>query len=91
VAGISSGGYTAVQLQVAYSSHFYGTAVLAGGTYYCAQDDSVLWAASCATGVGIPVSSLVSFTQSQAAAGAIDPTGNIGGKPIYMFSDRVLS
>ena len=86
VAGISSGGYMAVQLQVAYSSHFYGTAVLAGGTYYCAQNDSVLWAASCATGVGIPVSSLVRFTESQAAAGAIDPTGNIGGKPIYMFS-----
>ena len=30
VAGISSGGYMAVQLQVAYSSHFYGTAVIAG-------------------------------------------------------------
>jgi poly(3-hydroxybutyrate) depolymerase len=29
VAGISSGGYMAVQLQIAYSSHFYGTAVIA--------------------------------------------------------------
>jgi hypothetical protein len=86
VAGISSGGYMAVQLQVAYSSHFYGTAVIAGGTYYCAQDNSVLWAASCATGVGIPISALVSYTNSQAATGAIDPTANISGKPIYMFS-----
>jgi poly(3-hydroxybutyrate) depolymerase len=86
VAGISSGGYMAVQLQVAYSSHFFGTAVIAGGTYYCAQDNAVLWAASCATGVGIPVSALVNFTNSQAAAGTIDPTSNIGGKPIYMFS-----
>ncbi len=86
VAGISSGGYMAVQLQVAYSSHFYGTAVIAGGTYYCAQDDELLWAAACASGVGVPVSSLVSYTQSEAAAGLIDPTSNIGGKPIYMFS-----
>ena len=86
VAGISSGGYMAVQLQVAYSSHFHGTAVLAGGAYYCAQDDAVLWASSCGTGAGIPVSSLVSYTNAQAAAGAIDATSNIGGKPIYMFS-----
>lgn len=86
VAGISSGGYMAVQLQVAYSSHIHGTAVLAGGSYYCAQDNEVLWAAACATGVGVPISSLVSYTKSQAAAGAIDPTSNIGGKPIYMFS-----
>jgi Esterase PHB depolymerase len=86
VAGISSGGYMAVQLQIAYSSHFHGTAVIAGGTYYCAQDDELLWAAACATGVGIPVSSLVNFTEKEAASGAIDPTSNIGSKPIYMFS-----
>ena len=28
----------------------------------------------------------MSFTKTQAAAGAIDSTSNIGGKPIYMFS-----
>jgi len=86
VAGISSGGFMAVQLQVAYSSHFFGTAVLAGGTYYCAQDNEILWAASCATGVGVPVSSLVSYTKSQASAGKIDAVSNIANKPIYMFS-----
>lgn len=86
VAGISSGGFMAVQLQVAYSSHFHGTAVVAGGAYYCAQDDEVLWATPCATGVGVPVASLVNYTKMQATAGAIDPISNIGGKPIYMFS-----
>jgi hypothetical protein len=86
VAGFSSGGYMAVQLQIAYSSHFHGTAVFAGGTYYCAQDDAVLWVAACAAGVGIPVSALVRFTNMEAAAGAIDSTSNIGDKPIYMFS-----
>ena len=37
VAGLSSGGYMAVQLQVAYSQSIFGTAVFACGPYYCAQ------------------------------------------------------
>ncbi len=86
VAGVSSGGFMAVQLQVAYSSRIFGTAVFAGGTYFCAQDNLALWGNACATGIGVPVSSLVSFTNSEAGAGRIDPTSNIGGKPIYMFS-----
>lgn len=86
VAGISSGGYMAVQLQVAYSKAIYGTAVMAGGAYDCAQDDEAFWGAACASGVNVPVSSLVSYTNQQAAAGAIDPTSAIAGKPIYMFS-----
>ena len=86
VAGISSGGYMAVQLQVAYSRAIYGTAVMAGGAYYCAQGNEAYWGASCATGNGVPVSSLVNYTNQQAAAATIDPTSNIAGKPIYMFS-----
>jgi len=86
VAGVSSGGFMAVQLQVAYSKSIFGTAVFAGGTYFCAQDDLAVWGAACLTGIGVPVKSLMSFTSSQATAGEIDPVSNIGGKPIYMFS-----
>lgn len=86
VAGVSSGGFMAVQLQVAYSRSIFGTAVFAGGAYFCAQDNLFVWGTPCATGVGVPVRSLVNFTESQAAAGQIDPVSNIGGKPIYMFS-----
>jgi hypothetical protein len=71
---------------VAYSASFHGAAILAGGAYNCAQGNPVLWAAACATGVGVPVSDLVNATNARASAGAIDPTSNIGGKPIYMFS-----
>lgn len=42
VAGVSSGGFMAVQLQVAFSKSIFGTAVFAGGPYYCAQDDPLL-------------------------------------------------
>src|SRR5215831_13014859 len=86
VAGVSSGGFMAVQLQVAYSRSIFGTAVFAGGTYFCAQDNLALWGNACATGIGVPVGSLVSFTSAEANAGQIDPTSNIAGKPIYMFS-----
>jgi poly(3-hydroxybutyrate) depolymerase len=86
VAGVSSGGFMAVQLQVAYSRSIFGTAVIAGGTYFCAQDNLAVWGTVCSTGVGVPVSSLVSFTRAEANAGRIDPVGNIAGKPIYMFS-----
>ena len=37
VSGISSGGYMAVQFQVAYSGIVRGAGVVAGGPYYCAE------------------------------------------------------
>lgn len=86
VAGISSGADMAVQLQVANSASIYGVAVTAGAAYYCNQNDLALWTTACTTGVGVPVSSLVSYTKSQANAGRIDPVSNISGKPIYLFS-----
>jgi poly(3-hydroxybutyrate) depolymerase len=86
VAGVSSGGFMAVQLQVAYSKSIFGTAVIAGGTYFCAQDNLAVWGTVCSTGAGVPVGALVGFTRSEANAGRIDPVNNIAGKPIYMFS-----
>lgn len=39
VSGISSGGFMAVQMHVIYSDHFSGAGVVAGGPFYCAQDN----------------------------------------------------
>ena len=36
VAGISSGGFAAVQMHVAHSATFKGAAIYAGGVYWCA-------------------------------------------------------
>jgi len=87
VAGVSSGGAMAVQLQVAYSKRIFGTAVFAGITYFCARNTSA-FVEICLTGIGIPVSALVTITNEGAASGWIDPVSNIGGKPIYIFSGR---
>jgi poly(3-hydroxybutyrate) depolymerase len=86
VAGISSGGFMAVQLQVAYSSRIFGTAVFAGGPYYCAQDSESLATGACESGNGISLSTLTYYTNMQSANGTIDPTSNLANKPIYMFS-----
>ena len=39
VAGVSSGGYMATQLHVAYSARIRGAAVFAAGPYYCSQNN----------------------------------------------------
>ncbi|WP_300757963.1 PHB depolymerase family esterase [Janthinobacterium sp.] len=85
VAGISSGGAMAVQLQVANSASFHGAAIFAGDPYYCNQNALSSWKTACANG-GIPLATLTAYTDSMANSGLIDPTSNIGGKPIYMFS-----
>ena len=86
VAGISSGGFMAVQLDVAYSSHFHGVAVFAGGPFYCAQDSESNATGSCESGSSIPLSTLVDYTNTQASAGTIDPTSHLHGQPVYLFS-----
>jgi poly(3-hydroxybutyrate) depolymerase len=86
VAGISSGGFMAVQLQIAYSKRIFGTAVFAGGPYDCAEDSSNLAQGQCESGNGIPLQTLLDYTNTQAANGTIDPTSEVASKPIYMFS-----
>lgn len=39
VSGLSSGGYMANQLHLAYSDWVKGVGILAAGPYYCAQGD----------------------------------------------------
>ena len=88
VSGISSGGYMAVQLHVAHSATFKkGVGVVAAGPYYCAQGSVVYATGRCMThSTSIPVSSLVSQTNSWASSGAIDATSNLSASKVYLFS-----
>ena len=47
VSGLSSGGFMAVQLAVAYSSIIKGVGVVAGGPYYCSQNSLLIATARC--------------------------------------------
>ena len=90
VSGVSSGGYMAVQLQVAHSSRVRGVAALAAGPYYCAQGS--VWTAtqSCMSpGWWTPLPALPvlqTHTERLARTGAIDRTSNLPGTRVWLFS-----
>jgi Prolyl oligopeptidase family len=88
VAGISSGGFFGVQMQVAHSRTFRGAAIYAGGVYYCALD-SVITALFDCGGQGLYVSTLAqseAYLDAQSAAGTIDDKRNLRGQPVYLWS-----
>ena len=47
VSGFSSGGYMAVQFDVAFSSILRGAGTIAGGPYYCAQNSATIATTTC--------------------------------------------
>lgn len=87
VSGLSSGGFMAVQFDVAYSSILKGAGVIAGGPYYCAQGSVNTATGPCmAATSSTNVPQLISTTDSWASAGSIDATSNLANQKIYMFS-----
>jgi poly(3-hydroxybutyrate) depolymerase len=87
VSGVSSGGYMAVQLHVAYSSRFAkGAAVAAGGPYNCAEGSILNALTRCFGKAPIPVSDLAKTTSQWAKDGLIDSTSNLAASKVYLFS-----
>jgi len=86
VAGISSGGYMAGQLQIAYSSRIRGTAVFGAGPYYCAQNNAVQALYGCAANTYPDyLGTLESDASLWSAYGWIDPIGNLSGLPVWVY------
>jgi poly(3-hydroxybutyrate) depolymerase len=93
VAGISAGGFFAVDLHVAHSAAIKGAAIYAGGVYYCAQDSLGLALAECGGATSpncqaLYVSTLAqseSYLDAQSTAGTIDNESNLRGQPVYMW------
>src|SRR5882672_8240880 len=90
VSGLSSGGFMAIQFQVAHSSRVKGVAALAAGPYYCAQGS--LWAAyyNCTTpGSWTPLpgsEALKAQAERFASEGRIDSTANLAATRLWFFS-----
>lgn len=89
VSGVSSGGYMAVQLHVAYSRTFAGVASIAGGPYYCAEDQLALGLTRCM----VPDSydepdpaRLAWITRMFADEGRIDPVDGMAADRVWIFS-----
>jgi poly(3-hydroxybutyrate) depolymerase len=88
--GVSSGGYMAIQFQVAHSGRVNGVAALAAGPYYCAQGS--LWTAlyNCSVpGAWAPlpgVEALKAQAELYARSGQIDPTANLATARVWLFA-----
>ncbi len=88
VSGISSGGFQAVQMHVAFSAFFKGAAIFAGGPFYCAEGTVGNATGRCMTSTSesnVPVASLVTTTKNWATAGSIDPVSNLTNSQVYIW------
>jgi len=95
VAGISSGGFFAVQMHVAHSSVFKDAAIYAGGVFHCAEDSVELALADCGgetvNGQALYHSTLAQSEQylvQQGAARTIDDPYDLHGQLVYLFSGK---
>jgi poly(3-hydroxybutyrate) depolymerase len=95
VAGVSSGGFAAVQMHVAHSSTFKGAAIYAGGVYWCAGTGGAATALANCGGETLPTnqasynSTLVpseAYLDAQSSLGTIDPATYLRGQPVYLWS-----
>ncbi|SAL00934.1 polyhydroxybutyrate depolymerase [Caballeronia calidae] len=103
VAGISSGGFAAVQMHVAHSSTFKGAAVYAGGVYWCAAAGGAAAALANCGGLTLPsnqasynstLTTSEAYLHAQSFLGTIDPAANLRGQPVYLWSgtqDQVVN
>ena len=93
LSGLSSGGFMAVQMHVAYSATFKkGAGIVAGGPFHCAEGSIVNATGRCmAHSSSIPVASLVTTTNNWAGQGLIDATSNLAGGKVYLFSGSIDS
>ena len=95
VAGISSGGFTAVQMHVAHSATFKGAAIYAGGVYWCAGAGGAATALANCGGQTLPtneasynsmLSQSIAYLNTQSSLGTIDSSANLSGQPVYLWS-----
>jgi poly(3-hydroxybutyrate) depolymerase len=95
VAGISAGGFAAVQMHVAHSSTFKGAAIYAGGVYWCAGEGQAAAALANCGGETLPtgqasyhstLAASETYLETQSSLGTIDPMSNLVRQPVYLWS-----
>jgi poly(3-hydroxybutyrate) depolymerase len=87
VSGLSSGGFMANQLHVAYSGLFQGAGIFSAGAYDCAQNNLSTALSACMDTV-LPrktPAELEALTRSRASAGSLDSPQNLSGDPVWLF------
>lgn len=90
VSGLSSGAYMAVQMHVAHSAAINGSAIFAGGPWYCAESNIEYAQYKCMDQtLGAPeTAKLVALTNTDAVMGLIDSPANLANSKVYLFSGK---
>ena len=92
VVGISSGGFMAVQMQVAWSGLFRGAAVYAGGPDDCAEGSAATALSTCSSdSPRIELRKLEHTVEGWARRGLIDPVENLRSQPVYLWAGQLAS
>ena len=94
VSGVSSGGYMAVQLHVAYSDIFMGVGAIAGGPYFCAENrppsDINTIKTICMVGLGadLTASKYIAAAKEAAQEGKVSSLNNLKDDKVYIFNSQ---
>ena len=88
VSGLSSGGYMAGQLHVAWSSVFgRGAGIVAAGPYGCAEGQLATALKRCMRGEGsVPLEKLQATARHADERGWIDPLAGLAASRVYVFA-----
>ncbi|WP_026732749.1 extracellular catalytic domain type 2 short-chain-length polyhydroxyalkanoate depolymerase [Fischerella sp. PCC 9605] len=93
VSGLSSGGFMAVQMHTAFSNRIQGAGVVAGGPFYCAQDNLTTALTTCMKPIPIagPLkppngTELAAMARQFSNEGKTDPISNLKDDSVYLFS-----
>jgi poly(3-hydroxybutyrate) depolymerase len=97
VSGVSSGGYMAVQMQVAHARQVSGAGIFAAGPYDCARGSTLRALSHCMSGsrwFPPPIPADVRpLMESRAQAGSIDPPAALARQRVWVLgggNDRVV-
>ncbi|WP_433473330.1 extracellular catalytic domain type 2 short-chain-length polyhydroxyalkanoate depolymerase [Spirillospora sp. CA-142024] len=86
VSGVSSGGYMADQLHVAYSGTFKGAGIFSAGPYHCARGNVTTAQLACMNDLyDDNPAELERTARDRASQGSIDPVGNLSGHPVWIY------
>ncbi len=87
VSGLSSGGFMANQLHVAYSDVVQGAGIFSAGPYDCAQNNlnTALYACMDTFQARKSPAQLEQLTRDRAAAGTVDPVARLSGDKVWLF------
>ena len=90
VSGLSSGAYMAVQMHVSHSANINGSAIFAGGPFYCAESNIEYATHKCMDQLlGPPdTQGLVALTMTDAALKLIDSPTHLKDSRVYLFSGK---